>query len=144
MDACHCLALVFQIIIFSNPKPVQYSWYHKIELMTNCFTSERQNVIAGNILSLISDHLPQFAILSENAPDYKTSSYFSYDYKTFDEAKFLADYKEMDTSFLDDGSQDLNGKFDTFLLNLHNLVNKHCPKKKLNKRALKLKKHTLD
>ena len=45
----------------------------------------------------------------------------------------------MDTSFLDDGSQDLNGKFDTFLLNLHNLVNKHCPQKKLNKRALKLK-----
>ena len=69
----------------------------------------------------------------------KTSSYFSYDYKAFDEAKFLADYKEMDTSFLDDGSQDLNGKFDTFLLNLHNLVNKHCPQKKLNKRALKLK-----
>ena len=50
----------------------------------------------------------------------------------------------MDTSFLDDGSQDLNGKFDTFLLNLHNLVNKHCPKKKLNKRDLKLKKQTLD
>ena len=97
------------------------------------------NIFAGNILSLISDHLPRFAVLSENAPDFKTSSYFSYDYKAFDEAKFLADYKEMDTSFLDDGSQDLNGKFDTFLLNLHNLVNKHCPQKKLNKRALKLK-----
>ena len=90
-------------------------------------------------MSLISDHLPQFAILSENAPDYKTSSYFAYDYKTFDEAKFLADHKEKDSSFLDDGSQDLNGNFDTFLLNLHNLVNKHCPKKKLNKWALKLK-----
>ena len=97
------------------------------------------NIFAGNILSLISDHLPQLAILSENAPDYKTSSYFAYDYKTFDEAKFLADHREMDTSFLDDGNQDPNGKFDTFLLNLHNLVNKHCPKKTLNKRALKLK-----
>ena len=49
------------------------------------------NIFAGNILSLISDHLPPFAILSENAPDYKTSSHFSCDYKTFDETKFLAD-----------------------------------------------------
>ena len=97
------------------------------------------NIFAGNILSQISDHLPQSAILSENAPDFKTSSYFAYDYKTFDEAKFLADYKELDTSFLDDKSQHLNVKFNTFLLNLHDLINKHCPKKKLNKQALKLK-----
>ena len=97
------------------------------------------NIFAGNILSQISDHLPQFAILSENAPDFKTSSYFAYDYKTFDEAKFLADYKELDISFLDDESQHLNVKFNTFLLNLHDLINKHCPKKKLNKQALKLK-----
>ena len=45
------------------------------------------NIFAGNILSsLTSDHLPQFAILNENAPDYKTSSYFAYDYKTFDDS----------------------------------------------------------
>ena len=29
------------------------------------------NIFAGNILSLFSDHLPQFAILSEKAPEYK-------------------------------------------------------------------------
>ena len=52
------------------------------------------NIFAGNILSLISDHLPQFAVVNENAPDYKTSSYTVYDYKNFDEAKFLADYKD--------------------------------------------------
>ena len=70
---------------------------------------------------------------------FKTSSYFAYDYKTFDKAKFLADYNELDISFLDDESQHLNVKFNTFLLNLHDLINKHCPKKKLNKQALKLK-----
>ena len=56
--------------------------------------------------------------MNENAPDYKTSSYSVYDYKNFDEDKFLADYKEMDTSFLDGDSKDLDGKFGTFLLDL--------------------------
>ena len=50
----------------------------------------------------------------------------------------------MDTYFLEDESHDLNGKYDTILLNLHNLVNKHFPKKELNKWALKLNKQTLD
>ena len=96
------------------------------------------NISAGNILSQISDHLPQFAIVAENAPDYKNSSYFAYDYKNFDGAKFLADYKETETSFLNSDSLDLNDKFETFLSGLNILITKHCPKKKLNKKSLKL------
>ena len=41
--------------------------------------------------------------------------------------------------FLDDPNSGLNKKFDTFLLNLHLLVEKHCPKRKLSKKALKLR-----
>ena len=104
--------------------------------------ASESNIFARNILSQISDHLPQFAILSEDALDYKTSSYFAYkyfDYKYLDKVKFLADYKEIETSFIGSDNMDVNGKFDTFLSSLHNLINKHFPQRKLSKMALKLK-----
>eukprot|EP00794_Sanderia_malayensis_P013289 gene13290-14664_t len=97
------------------------------------------DIISGNFLSMISDHLPQFAIRKGNAPDYKNMSCYAHDYRQFDERNFTSDYSEFDASYLNDQNTDLNSKFDTFLLNLHILIEKHCPKKKLNKKMLKLR-----
>ena len=87
------------------------------------------NINSGNILSMVSDHFPQFAILSDNATDYKTSSYFAYDYTGFHEARFLAGYNDIENSFLGDSTMDLDQKFDSFFLRLHSLIDTHCPKK---------------
>ena len=54
------------------------------------------NICGGNILSLISDHIAQLAILYDNAPDYKASSHYVYDYKNFSEDHFLSDYKNIE------------------------------------------------
>ena len=88
---------------------------------------------------MISDHLPQFAIRKGNAPDYKNMSYFAHDYRQFNERNFMSDYAEFDVSYLNDENTDLDAKFDTFLLNLHILIEKHCPEKKLNKKMMKLR-----
>ena len=68
------------------------------------------NICSGNILSLISDHLPQFAIMNGSTPDYKNTSYIAYDYRNFDGSKFLADYVNLDSSFLDDPNSGLDEK----------------------------------
>ena len=57
---------------------------------------------SGDVLSLILDHLPQFFIIYDCKFDCKDSSYLSYDYSHFDANKLLADYAEIDTSFLAD------------------------------------------
>ena len=110
-------------------------------LIDNIFVNSvpDSKIHSGNVLSLISDHLPQFCIIYDCKFDYKASSYLSYDYSHFDANKFLADYAEIDTSFLADQNINLDGKFDNFLLSLHCLIDKHCPQKKLTKRRLKLK-----
>ncbi len=110
-------------------------------LIDNIFvnTAVDSNIQSGNILSLISDHLPQFCIVNECTFDYKNSSYFAYDYSKFDANKFLADYAEIDTHFLTDQNIEMSGKFDKFLLDLNCIINKHCPQKKLSKRRLKLR-----
>ena len=110
-------------------------------MIDNIFLSNTtdSDIIGGNILSLISDHLPQFAIVNNSAPDYNNISYFVYDYSKFDETKFRTEYSEIQTAYLNDDSVDLNVKFDRFMHDIHSLINKHCPKKKLNKKALKLR-----
>ena len=45
----------------------------------------------------------------------------------------------MDFEVLNANSHTVNHKFNNFLGNLNQLVSKHCPKKKLNKKALKLR-----
>ena len=45
----------------------------------------------------------------------------------------------MDLSFLTDNHIGLNEKFDQSLQNLHSLVNKHCPQKKISKKIVKLR-----
>ena len=52
------------------------------------------NIQSGKVLSLISDHLPQFCIISELKCDYKTLSYKFYDYSHFDANMFVADNTE--------------------------------------------------
>ena len=109
-------------------------------LIDNIFSNDLScRVTSGNVLIQISDHFPQFSIFNNSAPDYNNSSYFVYDYKNFDESKFLDEYLNMDFAFLNTDDQTVDHKFDKFLSNLNQLVEKHCPKKKLNKSSLKLR-----
>ena len=110
-------------------------------LIDNIFVNNiiGSNIHSGNILFQISNHLPQFCVISDFTCGYKNLSYSSYDYSRFDANKFLADYADMDFSFFADNNIFLNDKFDNFLVNLYNLVNKHCPKKRLNKKRLKIR-----
>ena len=102
-------------------------------------SATENNVFGGNILSLISDHLPQFAILYGNTPEYKVSFVSAYDYRKFNEENFLAEYTTIEKSHLKDDAIDVSKKCDIFLLNLHNLVDKYCLKKKLSKKVMKLR-----
>ena len=105
-------------MMFSNN--LQPSVLHPTRISDTCSTlidnifvnsAPDSKIHSGNVLSLISDHLPQFCIIYDCKFDYKASSYLSYDYSQFDANKFLADYAEIDTSFLADQNINLDGKF---------------------------------
>ena len=110
-------------------------------LIDNIFinSSPDTKIKSGNILSLFSDHLPQFCIIYDCKFDFKASSQICYDYNSFDGNKFHADYAALDTSFLTDHNIDLDQMFDRFLLILNSLLNRHCSQKKLNKQRITLK-----
>ena len=69
-------------------------------LIDNIFTNAIDcKIFSGNILSQISDHLPQFAIFSNIKPDYSKQSYFSYTYNNFNEERFINDFTTINLHF---------------------------------------------
>ena len=113
---------------------------HSSTLIDNIFSNNNfGNILGGSILTQITDHFPQFCIISDQAPEYNKCSYYAHDYRKFDQAKFLNEYMDLDFSFLETNDNNLNHRFDTFLASVCQLVNKHCPKKKINKNTLKFR-----
>ena len=109
-------------------------------LIDNIFSNDVScTVTSGNILIQSSDHFPHFSIHSNSAPDLGHCSYLAYDYKNFNQSKCLDDYLSLDFTFLDGYGHAVNHNFDKVLSLLNQLIDKHCPKKKLNKKSLKLK-----
>ena len=96
------------------------------------------NVISGNILTQISDHLPQFLILKNaNIPHHKLAVFKS-DYSRYNEGNFVSDFNEIEFSYLN-GSSDISNNYDQFLKDITLLVEKHVPTKQCSKKESKLK-----
>ena len=105
--------------------------------MDNIFTNLlNANIVSGNILTQISDHLPQFLILHNvNVIQNKKSVYKS-DYSNFNEVDFVHDFNEIDFGFLIESSS-IDGDYDRFLKDIVSLVEqqlKSAPEKSQNSR----------
>ena len=112
---------------------------HSSTIIDNIFINLiNANVISGNILTQISDHLPQFLILKNaNIPHHKLAVLKS-DYSRYNEGNFVSDFNETEFSYLN-GSSDINNNYDQFLKDITLLVEKHVPTKQCSKKESKLK-----
>ena len=112
---------------------------HLSTIIDNIFTNNTDyETISGNILTLITDHFPQFIILKKMSINYKSCSYYQHDYSNFDEQKLIDDVVSQPVMF-SDLDIDVNRMFDEFHDNLAALIERHAPLKKVSKKNLKLK-----
>ena len=108
-------------------------------LIDNIFANTySMNAISGNLVSKISDHLPQLLIVDNIKVNYKILNYYKYDYTKFDEDNFIND------------SQSSTGKISLILIWMETLnliffydqisqfISFHVPRRKLSKREIKL------
>ena len=105
-------------------------------IYTNSFEHE---LVGGNILINIADHMSQFLPLNKIHLDYKSCSYYEHDYSKFNETKFTDEIKNEDWSFIEAQNSDANVKFDNFYTKLSSCAGKHAPLKKVTTKQLKLK-----
>ena len=107
-------------------------------LIDNIFISANpQKVFSGNLLTAISDHLPQFLIHDSfsvsNLPN--TSGTYR-DWVNFNRDDFILDFLDKDWNLVIN-SMDSNQAFQLFINSLTSLIDKHAPIKKLTKKQLK-------
>ena len=108
-------------------------------LIDNIFANTyAMKAISGNLVSKISDHLPQFLIVDNLKVNYKVLNYYKNDFSKFDEEKFINDFSLLDWNSFSSDYMDANTKFDILYDQISQFINSHVPRGKLSKREIKL------
>ncbi len=111
-------------------------------LIDNIFSNDPNFTqgVSGNFTFSISDHLPQFLLMPRE--DYrppKRHVLYKRDLKNFNKEELVADVININwPEVLYPGKMDPNYSFDMFDKQITDIINKHAPLKKLNKKDFKL------
>ena len=102
-------------------------------IYTNTFTTE---IIGGNILIQVADHLCQFISVRKRKITLKNNIIYKRSYENFNEESFLDDLSIQNWN---NDLGDTNEKFNDFIWRLEQCTNRHVPLKRITKREFKLK-----
>ena len=109
-------------------------------LIDNIFTNLLdQATISGNLDLSISDHLPQFLVtpIYNNAVP-KKHNIMIRDMKRFNKENFVNDIQNINWDELLAFEQNIDHSFDSFLNKVNEILDKHAPLKRANKKELKI------
>ena len=118
--------------------PTRYTSHSKT-LIDNIFSNctNFQDGISGNLTVGLSDHLPQFLFIHDEASKSGNPSHnLTRDFKNFNRENFLLDFLTIDFDEILNHS-DLNISFNTCMDQIDDLIKQHMPLRKLSKRELK-------
>ena len=110
---------------------------HSETLIDNIFTNTQKYLIqSGNIISGISDHLPQFAIFETNKTNERTVKQLR-NWHSLNEPAFIEDFEKIKwKEILKLECLDPDLSFETFITTINHLIEKHIPLKTISKRKL--------
>ena len=119
-------------------KPTRITCYTATLIDDIFFNSLDFHTISGNIIYDLSDHLPNFLIISEITmlPDSKDNIYKE-DFSSVNEELVLNDFVSIQWQDVFSESQNVNQLFGVFFSRCSEIVNKHFPLKKLSHREVK-------
>ena len=116
-------------------QPTRSSAHSSTLIFTNLVNA---NIFSGNILTQISDHLPQFLILHNATIIQNKKSVYKSDYSKFSELDFVQDFNEIYYGYVNESSS-IDGDYDRFLKDIVSLVEQHVPTKKCSRKESKVK-----
>jgi len=132
----------FLNIIFANflqpliLQPSRYTDNQKPSLTNNIFIIWiENNEWSRNLISEISDDVPNFVILNKIVSKIKRVPQFKRNFKKFNENDFISDINS--TDLLPHNLTDLEEKFKHFQENILESINKHAPLERVSKRQAK-------
>ena len=121
-------------------KPTRIT-YHSATLIDNIFfNSLEHHAISGNILCGITDHLPNFLIITKLSNPPKNFKMYKRDYSRLDNEALISEVSKVNwLEVLTNESEvsDVNTVFQNFYLCISGIINKHAPLRKLTRKEIK-------
>ncbi|XP_057314785.1 uncharacterized protein LOC130655975 [Hydractinia symbiolongicarpus] len=119
-------------------QPTRFSENDGHSLIDNIFFNRLEYVCtSGNLLSHISDHLPNFLIICKKQDRKSKNKVYKRDYKNFDQKAFLADLTNCNMVDSLEGTTDINSMYDFFHDKIGLLIDKHAPLKSISNKKMK-------
>ena len=120
--------------------PTRFVGNAKPSLIDNIFSNAiNREIISGNIIDKISDHMPNFIIIQDYKKSELREKYYKRDYSKFDQDKFNNDLQHDNTLQSIIEGEDVNTSYNSFHAHLQNTIDKHAPIKSLSKKETELK-----
>lgn len=94
-------------------------------------------MISGNLCYDLTDHLPNFLIVSKLSSLPASAKVFRQDYSNLDRKTLISDIQSIDWNSLLKKSSDPSNMFDNFYIKLSEVVDLHVPVKQVSKEDLK-------
>ena len=111
---------------------------HSATLIDNIFFNSLEHfVICGNLCYDLTDHLPNFLIVSKLSSLPASTKVFRRDYSNLDKEILIRDIQSIDWNGLIKKAPDPSSMFDNFYIKLSEVVDLHVPVKQLSKQDLK-------
>ena len=113
---------------------------HSATLIDNIFFNSLEHfTISGNLIYDLTDHLPNFLIVSKLSSLPENVKIFKRDYSNFDEQALINDIQSLDWNLLLSCNSDPSCMFDIFYSKISEFIDIHIPLKQLSKKESKLK-----
>ena len=113
---------------------------HSATVIENIFSNVSDfETVSGNIFNQIADHYSQFLIITKLQVDYKSSTFYQYNYSNFKQDKFIQDVSKLNWDKLNDASIHVEEKFEIFYDELSSCVSRHAPLTKVSRKTLAFK-----
>ena len=103
------------------------------------FNSIKYHTVSGNILTDISDHLPNFLIIDKLNALPKHFIMYQRDYSNLDEIALIDKVSFVNRETICTSNNDVNEIFQRFYSTITQIIDKHAPVKKLSKKQIKFK-----
>lgn len=121
-------------------KPTRIT-YHSATLIDNIFFNSLEHyAISGNIVCGITDHLPNFLIITKLSNPPKKFKLYKRDYSRLDNDMLISEVSKVnweEVLISESGVLDINTVFQDFYLCISNLINKHALLRKLTQNKIK-------
>ena len=115
----------FQPVIL---QPTRYTDNSRPTLIDSIFVNSLDlKAISGNLISKISDHMPNFIILQRNISENKKLKIIKRNFRNFNEATFINEIKQVNFHNLFDTQNNIHIKYDIFQNKILEIIEKHAP-----------------